>query len=159
MKILWKDWYLMDQQERNEYLKSSDLLECYLDNTTEDIEDYDAEAFEEYCIDYVNECFNDDFGEYGNWKYSPLKDAEFEVQGILGLWNGNKPIIPKRFDNLYKAIQACLSDYNIIYEDQYGNLKITAYHHDGENVFTIKRIVDGKPRCLHFRREVFGCKN
>jgi hypothetical protein len=106
-RILWKDWYLMSQEEQNSFLKSSDMLSCYLDNTGEDIEDFDAEAFEDYCRDVNDEYFFDDFGEHGNWAFSPLKNQEVEVQGILGLWDGKHKVIPKKFDNLNKAISAC----------------------------------------------------
>ena len=157
-RILWKSWDLMSQEERNQYLTSSDLLDCYLDNTGEDIDDYDAEKFEEYCQEVNDNSFDDDFGEYGNWAYSPLKNQEVEVQGVLGLWNGKHKIIPKKFDNLRKAILACLEDYNIIAEDSYGNLIVSAYHHDGQNLFKIKKVTNKGTRCLHFRREVFGCK-
>ena len=157
-KILWKSWYLMSQEEQNQYLTSSDLLSCYLDNTGEDIDDYDKEEFEEYCQEVNDEYFNDDFGENGNWKYSSLANQKVEVQGILGLWDGKHKIMPKEFDNLREAILACLEDYNIIAEDSYGNLIVSAYHHDGQNLFKIKKVTDKGVRCLHFRREVFGCR-
>jgi len=134
------------------------LLDCYLDNTNQDIDDYDKEKFEDYCIDCNNEYFYDDFGKKGNWAYSPLKDVKVAVTGTLGLWNGNPKIEPKKFDNLNEAISACLEDMNEIYEDQYGNLHIKAHHHDGTNHFIIKKVVGNKLRCLHFRKEVFGCK-
>ena len=158
-KILWKSWYLMSQEERNAYLRSEDLLDCYLDNTGEDIDDFDKEKFEEYCQEVNDEYFNDNFGESGNWAFSPLRNQKVEVQGILGLWDGKHKIIPKQFDNLREAILACLEDYNIIAEDSYGNLIISAYHHDGQNLFKIKKALpNNQVRCLHFRREVFGCR-
>ena len=157
-KILWKSWELMSLEERNQYLTSSDLLDCYLSNTGEDIDNYDKEKFEEYCQEVNDEYFNDNFGKGGNWAFSPLRNQKVEVQGILGLWDGKRKIIPKQFDNLREAILACLEDYNIIAEDSYGNLIISAYHHDGQNLFKIKKVTDKGTRCLHFRREVFGCR-
>ena len=156
-KILWKSWELMSLDERNEYLTSDDLLDCYLSNTGENIDNYDKEKFEEYCQEVNDEYFNDDFGKDGNWAYSPLKNQKVEVQGVLGLWDGKRPV-KAQFDNLYEAIQECLEDYNIIAEDSYGNLIISAYHHDGQNLFKIKKVTDKGTRCLHFRREVFGCR-
>ena len=156
-KILWKSWELMSLEERNQYLTSSDLLDCYLSNTGEDIDNYDKEKFEEYCQEMNDDYFYCDFGKDGNWAYSPLKNQKVEVQGILGLWNGKRPV-KAQFDNLYEAIQKCLEDYNIIAEDSYGNLIISAYHHDGQNLFKIKKVTDKGTRCLHFKREVFGCK-
>ena len=156
-RILWKSWALMSQEEQNEYLTCSDLLDCYLDNTRQDIDTYNKEEFEEYCQEVNDECFLDDFGKNGNWAYSPLKNQEVEVQGVLGLWYGKRKV-KQRFDNLYEALKACTEEYNIIAEDSYGNLIISAYHHDGQNLFKIKKVTDKGVRCLHFRREVFGCK-
>ena len=155
-KILWKSWYLMSQEEQNEFLEDGDLLACYLDNYHEDIDTYVQEEFEEYCQEVNDEYFNNDFGKDGNWAYSPLKDQEVEVQGILGLWDGKHKVVPKKFDNLSEAISACLEDYNIIAEDSYGNLIISAYHHDGQNKFIIKKSTPKGPRCLHFCKTVFG---
>ena len=154
--ILWKSWDLMSLDEQNEFKK--DALDYYLDNNNEDIEDYDEEAFEDYCREVNDSYFDDDFGVYGNWKYSPLANQQVAVTGILGLWNGKHKVIPKKFDNLREAILACMEDYNIIAEDGYGNLIISAYHHDGQNKFIIKKVTDKGLRCLHFRREVFGCR-
>lgn len=156
-KILWQSWELMNLEERNEYLNSDDLLDCYLRNTGENIDDYDKEKFEEYCQELNEEYLDDDFGKDGNWAYSPLKNQKVEVQGVLGLWNG-KRMVKAQFDNLYEAIQECLEDYNIIAEDSYGNLIISVYHHDGQNIFKIKKVTDKGTRCLHFTREVFGCR-
>ena len=155
---LWKDWYLMSDKEQKSFLEDGDLLDCYLDNHNEDIDTYDEDDFEEYCQELNDEYFNDDFGDRGNWKYSPLANQKVAVIGTLGLWDGTKKIYPKEFDNLQKAVFACLEDMNEIYEDQYGNLHIKAHHHDGTNHFIIKKVVNDKLRCLHFRREVFGCR-
>lgn len=155
MKTLWKSWDLMSLDEQNEYLRSDDLLECYLDNTGEDIDTYDKEDFERYCQEVNESYFDDDFGRNGNWSCSPLKNQKVEVQGVLGLWYGKKPV-KARFDNLYDAIQQCLENYNIIAEDSYGNLIVSAYHHDGQNKFIIKKVTDKGLRCLHFTKEVFG---
>jgi len=154
-KILWKSWDLKSLEEQAEFKK--DALECYLDNTNEDIENYNAEEFEDYCRRVNDEYFNDDFGENGNWAYSQLKNQKIEVQGILGLWDGKHKIRPEQFNNLYEAIQKCLEDDNIIAEDSYGNLIISAYHHDGQNLFKIKKVTDKGIRCLHFCKTVFGC--
>lgn len=151
---IYKDWYLMSQEEQESF--KQDALEFYLDNTNEDIENYDVEAFEDYCIECNNEYFNDDFDEkYGNIAYSPLKNQKVAVKGILGLWNGKREV-GKVFNNVTDAVRACLEDYNHIYEDQFGNLHIEAHHHDGTNHFIIKKVTDKGLRCLHFRKEVFG---
>lgn len=146
---IYKDWYLMSQEEKNEFLEDGDLLACYLDNYHEDIDTYNQEEFEEYCQEMNDNSFD--------YKFCGLENQKVVVIGELGLWNGNKKIYPKEFDNVKKAVYACLEDYNEIYEDSYGNLHILAYHHDGTNHFIVKKLVDNKLRCLHFRKEVFGC--
>ncbi|MDV3429129.1 MAG: hypothetical protein LIR50_19225 [Bacillota bacterium] len=156
VKTIFKDWYLMDAEEQEVFRQG--LLENYLDdNEFEDIENYDEDAFEEYCIDTNSIYFEDDFGEHGNVSYSPLANQEVVVIGNLGLWNGNHKIIPHKYKNVNLAIRSCLQDENHIYEDRYGNLHIEAHHHDGTNHFIIKKLVNGKMRCLHFMKEVFGC--
>lgn len=152
---IWKSWYLFTKEEEEDFKKG--FLDDYLDNTNEDIDTYDENEFERHCDEVNDMYFMDDFGNYGNWKYSTLKNQKVAVIGQLGLWNGPHKIIPKRFNNVQEAVFACLEDLNEIYEDQYGNLHIEAHHHDGTNHFIIKKVVNDKLRCLHFRKEVFGC--
>lgn len=154
MKILWKSWDLMSLEEQAEF--KQDALEYYLDNTNEDIEDYDVDAFENYCREVNDDYFDADFGEMGNWKFSSLGKQKVAVTGILGLWDGKHTIRPKVYDNLREALADCWEDLNIIAEDGYGNLIVSAYHHDGQNKFIIKKVTDKGLRCLHFRKEVFG---
>ena len=137
---IYKSWYLMSQEEQKEFLEDDDLLDCYLDNHNEDINTYDEDDFEEYCQEINDEYFDDDFGDYGNWKCSPLANQKVAVIGSLGLWDGTKKIYPEVFENLQKAVYACLEDYNNIYEDQYGNLHIEAHHHDGTNYILFKEL-------------------
>lgn len=151
-KILWKSWELMSLDEQ------ATLRKEYKENLDYECDEGDEEKLDERIAQYIDDTFDDDFGESGNWKYSSLANQKVEVQGVLGLWNGKHKITPKRFDNLREAILACMEDYNIIAEDSYGNLIISAYHHDGQNLFKIKKVTDKGVRCLHFRREVFGCR-
>lgn len=157
-KILWQSWDLMSEKEQQSYLTSQDLLDCYLDNTNQDIDDYDTEEFENYCREVNGDYFYDDFGKDGNWAFSSLKNARVVVSGSLGLWDGAHTIEPKEFDNLYEAIQQCIgkSDYVKIEENRYGGFNIYASHHDGTNHFIIRRITDKGYRALHFSKEVFG---
>lgn len=102
------------------------------------------------------------------------------VTGVLGLWNG-KHNGGKVIEGLKKAIQETFQDYNSIYEIN-GNLIVEAEHHDGTNIFTIKRLSQkgvyfyyrhseymerselceklSQPaycRRINFRKEVYGC--
>ena len=153
--VIWKSWELLSDEEQNVYLEDEEMLNCYLDYTNEDIEDFDKEAFEEYVRECYEEYFFDSFGKWGNW-ISSLENVKIEVQGKLGLWDGTHIIYPETFDNLYYAIQKCLEDYNEIYEDEDGNLKISAHHHDGVNNFVLMKVVNNGVEPLHFCKNVFG---
>lgn len=153
--VIWKSWDLMSQEEKNEFLDDGDLLACYLDNYHENFDTYVKEEFEEYCQEMNNIYFDNDFGKCGNW-ISSLENVKIEVRGKLGLWNGTHTIYPEKFDNLYDAIQKCLEDYNEIYEDEEGNLKISAHHHDGVNNFVLMKVVNNRVEPLHFCKTVFG---
>jgi hypothetical protein len=154
---IWKSFELFNEEEEKKF--KEDALECYLDYQDIDIdsEEFNQDDFEDYCVRVNDIYFDDDFGEMGNWKFSPLKNQRVAVVGTLGLWNGPHKIMPKQFENVRDAVCTCLEDYNEIYEDQYGNLHIKAHHHDGTNHFIIKKVTDKGLRCLHFRRVAFGC--
>lgn len=151
---LYKSYDLLNEQERNEWVGT------YIDSEIVDKGD-------EENIDYTNldiklsQLIDDDFdcqfGERGNWYYSPLKDVKIQVSGTLGLWNGTTTIRPHVFDNLNEALTKCLEDENEIYEDSYGNLHLNAYHHDGCNHFVFKVMTDKGARVLHFTKQVWGC--
>ena len=104
--------------------------------------------------DYNDVEWNYSFGDEAEWKESWVNDTRVVIIGSLGLWNGPHKIIPKQFGTIMDAIYACIEDMDEveIYEDQYGNLKIDAYHHDGCNHYIIKKFEDGKQRCLHFTK-------
>ncbi len=141
---IYKDFYLMTSEEQEELRKDYGCDNIYVPT------DMDLD-------EYIKSTFEDDFGKDGNYKYSPLANQKVAVIGELGLWDGKHKIYPKEFENVSKAVYACLEDMNNIYEDRYGNLHIEAHHHDGCNHFIIKKLIDNKLRCLHFRKEVFGC--
>lgn len=107
---------------------------------------------EEDLQDYNDVEWNYSFGDEASWKTGWVNNTKVIVVGELGLWNGNKKITPKQFDNIMEAVSTCIKDMDEveIYEDAYANLKIDAYHHDGTNHFTIKKYEDKKQRCLHF---------
>lgn len=160
-KILFKTWGAMSLEEQNEYKEAT--KEYYEENYGKIETDEDENRFEEYCAEENDNQFLDDFGtEYSNLtcSKSKLNDNDFEVQGTIGKWNGRFEISPRpRFHTLTETISKCLNDDIldfIIAEDRYGNLKITAYHHDNHNLFTIKKVTDKGLRCVNFSREIFG---
>lgn len=150
---IYKTYGLYSNEEFNELV--IDIMEG-----DDDIENED-EA-EERAIDYINELLDD---ELSNIQWSKINNLTYAITGNLGLWDGRKEIAPHYCKNLVEAIRKCINNIDefIIYEDQYGNLKIDAYHHDGCNHFTIKKLISGNRdakylmRCVHLRKEVYGC--
>lgn len=80
----------------------------------------------------------DDFLD--NIKYSEYYNCPFMITGTLGLWMGNRDILPVYCNNLYDAITKCLccssiNDWDIHQENGY--IVVNAHHHDGTNSFEI----------------------
>ena len=118
------------------------------------------------CRDIVNGEYNDiddddlrdyndtewyySFGEGVSWK----DDIPVVIIGQLGLWNGPHKVTPTKCKTILEAVYKCIKEMDEveIYEDQYGNLKVDGYHHDGTNHFTIKKITDKGYRCLHLTK-------
>lgn len=150
MKTIYKTWNLMSNEEQEEFIKSV--------QEDEEIEDYEEARDRAQYLQ--GEYFLDDFGDkYSNLSCNKLNDNEFEIQGVLGLWNGDHKIYPTRINTLTKAIYKCLGEADdfLIEEDRYGNLMVKSYHHDGVNRFVIKKVTPGGLRCVKFRKEVWGC--
>lgn len=62
------------------------------------------------------------------------------VEGTLGRWNGQKEIIPTEFGSVSKALKTCVercADLTVEYDN--GMLKVKAFHHDGVNLYTIRK--------------------
>ena len=156
-KTFWKSWDLLTLGEQADF--KNDLREYY-EETYGKITN--EEYFENYCIEINNDYFTDDFGDkYSNLSCSSLNEGTYEIQGVLGLWNGKKPIIPERHETLTATINRIISDRDVnsftIGEDQWGNLLISTYHHDGQNLFTIKKVTDKGLRCINLAKNLFGC--
>ena len=68
--------------------------------------------------------------------------GEFLVIADLGLWFGKRHAW-KFCSNLYDAIMACLNgmDEWKLVEDERGKVMLYGYHHDGTNVYEIRRCV------------------
>lgn len=78
-----------------------------------------------------------------NIKHCVYNRQKWAVEGTLGLWNGQREIVPKVFDSLFEAIIACTHrcDYIKITKD-YSTIEVEAIHHDGTNRFTLKCLSD-----------------
>ena len=84
-----------------------------------------------------------------NWEEEHAQLSEFftnhehfMLRGIVQRWNGSSAgaYIFDNFDDMfYKAVESC--DYFKIW-DENGHLYIKCSHHDGTNIFEIKRITD-----------------
>ena len=144
--VIYKSPGLYTKKELEEIKNDYDCR----DITNGEYNDIDEEDIQEY-----NDVeWNYSFGDEASWKDTELDNQEIVVLGTLGLWN-RAPKVKKVFDSLSKAISACLDgmDDVEIFEDQYGNLKIDGYHHDGCNHYILKKN-GSRPKCLHFTKEL-----
>ena len=94
--------------------------------------------------EYVAECISEDADEF--WrdlqfvKETPYCDY-YVVTGSLGLWTGRHYGICETFDSLYEAATKCATDaYDIIVKCDGKKIDFTTLHHDGRNIFEIRRI-------------------
>ena len=78
--------------------------------------------------------------EWDDVSYEAKKEeGTFIIVGTLGLWNGNFKGSCLVKGNLLNALSKCLEDYNRIY--MYNKqLHVDATHHDGTNIFVIKKL-------------------
>lgn len=151
-KVLFKTLGCMDREEYQNTLK------WFKEDNNLPLETDDDEILEDVRDD-LNFSYECDFGRKdSNLSYSSLKNAPVVVTGVLGLWDGQHTIQPKKFENLNDALAACGTECDEfeIWEDRYGNFYFEGYHHDGHNHFCIKKATDNGLRCLHFCKEVFG---
>ena len=146
---LWKDWYLMTEEEEKMWI--NDAKEFWMEGAEDDEEEPDYEQLQEECIYLNNDYFDDLMNELKRY----LDNAKIKVYANLGLWYGHKEGSAE-FKNIRNAISECCEDYNEIYEDSYGNLYMDAYHHDGCNTFLFKKIIDGKEQTIKYRKNVLG---
>lgn len=95
---------------------------------------FDSRTYTE--IDFLN--FMDDID-------SIEQNGSYVVYATLGLWYGRIKA-QKQCHWLYQAINECvyMMDDIVIFEDRYGNLHVTGYHHDGVNEYLIKRRFGGR---------------
>lgn len=74
----------------------------------------------------------------------------------LGLWYGRRAA-SKAFKDLKTAITFCFEDYNKVYFDKVNTtIKADAIHHDGTNIFTFYKVVNGKRKAIKYN-DIISC--
>ena len=113
--------------------------DCY-DLTDEEM----AEVADDDIYNYLWECLESEWEDLSlNLSYSKF-DKPCVVLGSLGLWNGNKSIVPVVCDNVSSAIDKCVNGCDYIEVRQVcGHIEVSAIHHDGTNTFEI-HLLNGK---------------
>ena len=96
--------------------------------------------------DWVNDCSLNDWNDFEtNIKHCTINYDTFAVWGVLGLWDGKHRICPEPqisegiWDTIQKMIGRSIDDIDLIYDKEEKCLIFKAHHHDGTNVFVIKR--------------------
>ena len=117
------------------------------------------EDYIEFCEDNDMTPYCEDSSEFYEWaretamydwddfldglKYNRKSHIPCKVDGTLGLWNCH-PSVGETFRTLRDAILACAgdcADIKVCYDK--GLIRVTGYHHDGTNTFSIRQ-ADGK---------------
>lgn len=126
-------------------LYNSDPIEAYGRDNAEDMyremcdipadEDIDENDFYDFMCEQANsdyDCFM--------WDCRRVP-GEFVVLGKLGLWWGSPDVWGIK-PTLVDAIRACVEEMDSfkVVEDGRGKLQIIAHHHDGTNIFTLRKL-------------------
>jgi hypothetical protein len=153
--------------------KFKTLFTDILDTSDSNIEDYRqmlAEANDRIPEDIddnlIYDCMYDDIDcDWENFtsevKFYDKKhpDAEFTIDGQLGLWWGKPTIQTVTKNTLLEAIMTCIGNDSTqnteIKEDQYGCLYVDYHHHDGTNQFVIHKIENKRKKNIRFTKEVW----
>lgn len=131
-----KPYVLFDSNDRCSYEDYLEFCETNgIEPHGEDSEDYFSYMADESAFNYNLFLSNISHCVYNRQKWA--------VEGTLGLWNGQKDIVPKVFDSLFEAITACTHrcDYIKITKNN-STIEVEAAHHDGTNRFTLKCLSD-----------------
>lgn len=104
--------------------------------------DSDESITDQQRWDYLTDLMNDQYDDL--MQEIRYVSGEFLVIADLGLWDGHRhswALCP----SLETAIRKCLSgmdDFKIV-EDGRGKVTITGYHHDGTNVYELRKVKPG----------------
>jgi len=96
----------------------------------------DSDEFTGWCIDLERENMADDLD---NIRCSKALQGPWLITGTLGLWDGRHTICPVIEPSLDKAIRRCSEDDTKVEYDR-GAVYVSASHHDGTNVFVIRKL-------------------
>jgi hypothetical protein len=78
-----------------------------------------------------------------NLKYAEINKQKCMVIGTLGLWFGNREIIPEYCENVCDALRKCIDNSDVIFIERIGNtIEVKTGHHDGTNRFVIIPLSD-----------------
>lgn len=147
----------LDLSDENIQAYKEEIAECN-DLELDDVSDDDVYRlmYDDVDIDWDN--FRSDCNAYDR-KY---RFSSYVIEGSLGLWDGKHKVIGESVD-LLGALDICIGNdsmYDIVIkEDQFGSMIVEYHHHDGCNIFTIKRKDSNKryTQNVRFRKEVYGC--
>lgn len=127
-----KPYVLYDSHNGRSYVDYFEFCE------SNDIEPQGEDS--EHYHEIVEEILSSDYDAFiDNIKHCEYNERQWAVEGTLGLWNGQKEIVPKVFGSLFEAIIACTHrcDYFKITKNN-SKIEVEATHHDGTNRFTLK---------------------
>ena len=147
----------LDLSDENIQAYKEEIAECN-DLELDDVSDDDVYRlmYDDVDIDWDN--FRSDCNVYDR----KHRFSSYVVEGSLGLWDGRHNVIGESAD-LLGALDICIDNDSmsdiVIKEDQFGSMVVEYHHHDGCNIFTIKRKDDNKryTQNIRFRKEVYGC--
>ena len=118
-----------------------EMYQCYVECCEEndnEIHDKNSNEFHDWLYQEIDICWDD---LMLNINYDDDGKQECVVLGSVGRWYGRIEINAMKFDNLEKAIMACVdkTDFQVITEEK-GVVYVTAIHHDSHNSFEIHKL-------------------
>ena len=120
-------------------INNSEVYEAYVDECRENEitpATMDSDTFTDWCIEMERQNMEDTLM---NFRSSSLLKGKWVIVGTLGLWNGPHAIEPVVMDELDKAIIRCTQDDIMLTYDS-ESLQVSTTHHDGVNLFTIRKL-------------------
>ena len=141
---------------------SDENIQAYKEDIAEQKECNVEDVNDETVFNWMREDNDDDWDNFKsdcNAYDRKHRYSSYVIEGSLGLWNGRHNVIGERVD-LLGALDFCIGNdsmYDIVIkEDQFGAMVVEYHHHDGCNIFTIKRKDDNKryTQNIRFRKEL-----
>lgn len=139
---------------------SDENIKAYKEDIAEQKECNVEDVSDETVFNWMRE---DNDADWDNFQYElecydrKHPNALYEVAGSLGLWNGRHTINPCEISSLEEAIRLCLGNDSMfdftVKEDQFGAMVVEYCHHDGCNIFYIKK-KEPNLKNVRFRKEL-----